>query len=58
MKDIMELCEVVRETGFAIHCFEIKKYALTQPAEPGRLASLVVAFFAHFAFFRSQRKTI
>jgi GxxExxY protein len=146
MKDIMELCDVVRETGFAIHCyhknghlekvyenglahrlrkigldvkqqhpvnvydedgtligeyyadlfvdnrlivelkaakaladehvaqvlgylrasriehglllnfgaprFEIKKYALTQPAEPGRLAGLVGFIFASFAFFR------
>ena len=55
MQDIMQLCDVVRETGFAIHRyhkhgllinfgttkFEIKKYVLSRTGESSRPGSLI-----------------
>jgi hypothetical protein len=56
MNDIMQLCDTVRETAFAIR--KIRKYALSQSNEDppaGTLASYlgpVISLFASFAPFR------
>jgi hypothetical protein len=58
MKDIMELCDTVRETGFTIHRYHkhghIRKYTLSQVGGErgnGKLASGLLSFFSLFASF-------
>ncbi len=52
MKDIMQLCDTVRQTAYDI---QIKKYVLSDAlrrSAVGPLMSCLLNFFAFFAFFR------